>query len=137
MPLIPGTTLTMSTLGVVTGTASSMALARGQANALYTVAPSFAAIDAAIAAEEAKDSPDADAIAALEDQKLAVVDAWNEMQAPIIIADSAAICAHILANLRITLTSEHDGMQRVPEDLTAYTYCAAPNPDFILEGAFT
>lgn len=138
MPLIPGTTLTMSATGVVTGTANSMALARGQANALRTVAPSFTAIDAKIAAAPPDGvAGNAAAIAKLNAQKQAIVDAWNATQAPLLLADSDAICVHILARLRMTLTSAHSGIQRVPENLAPYTYCAAPNPDFVLEGVFT
>lgn len=129
MPLMPGTTLTMNAAGVVTGTANSMALVRGQANALRTVAPSFAAIDDAVA-----DGLDA---AKAAEHKQKIVDAWNATQAPLILADSGAICSHILANLRITLTSAHGGMQRVPDPPTAFAWCEAPNPDFVLEGVFT
>jgi hypothetical protein len=106
MPLVPGVALSMNSAGVVSGTLGSMALARGQANALYTVAPALAAIDAAIAAPPPDGvAGNADAIDALEEQKQAVVDAWNVLWAPLILADTDAICQHLIdnANIRVTV----------------------------------
>lgn len=132
MPLIPGVALSMNSSGVVSGTASSMALVRGQANALRCVQPAFDALDDAMADPDNPLDP-----AAAATQKQAIVDAWNDTQAPLILADSQAICSHVLAHLRITLTSAHGGMQRIPDPATPFAWCEAPNPDFVLEGVFT
>ena len=113
MALIPGTVLTMNASGVVSGTANSMALARGQANAARTIAPALAAIDAQVAAP---DNP-LDANAAV-DMKQALVDAWNDTQAPLILDDCAAICAHLAANMELDGQAIVDfgNLQRLPSD---------------------
>jgi hypothetical protein len=138
MPLIPGAVLTMNSAGVVSGTDPSMALARGLVHAEHFVAPALVALDAAIAAEEGAASPDAAAIAALEDQKLAIVAAWNDAQAPYLLADAAAICEHVATNLRMTFT-DAVRVQRIPDPATAFAFCEGPNAGFPVDvdGAFS
>jgi hypothetical protein len=129
MPLIPGTIIEMDGSGVVTGTASSMALARGQAWATHLLGPAFVAIDEAIA-----EATDPATIAALQEAKQKLADTFNESTAAFIVADSQAICAHVATNLRLTIGASHAGLQRSTAEGDPTDGPSAPVP---INGAFS
>lgn len=135
--MLAGADPVMAANGTVTGTANSLSLALAQAHASRFVTAALAAVDAAIAAEQAAASPDATAIAAMEDQKVAIVAAWNDEQAPWLQDMAAAIISHITtyAEVSTVITSAGGGgLQRLPDPPDALAGTLAPSSDVNLEG---
>jgi hypothetical protein len=138
--MLAGADPVMAANGTVTGTANSLALALGQANAARFVVPALAAIDAVIAAAPPDGvAGNADAIAALEDQKQAVVDAWNESQAPWLQDMAAVIITHITTYAEVDVETETfvkttDEIQRIPSSIVAGEPTDGPLTQKLLEG---
>lgn len=111
--MLAGADPVMAANGTVTGTANSLSLAMGQAHAARFIAPALAAIDAAVVAGLDADAGD--------DQKAAIVAAWNDEQAPWLQDLAEAIISHITTYAEVDVTSEltiqstDGGLQRLPD----------------------
>lgn len=110
--MLAGANPAMAANGTVTGTANSLALALGQAHGARFITPALALI----AAEVTAGRLDSDAA---DEQKAAIVDAWNDLQAPWLQDMADAIISHITTHadieLTISATSGGAGLQRVPD----------------------
>jgi hypothetical protein len=133
MAMLAGADPVMDAAGAVTGTANSLALGLGQAHAARFVAPALTAIDAEVTALRL----DSDAA---DDQKAAIVEAWNDQQAPWLQDMAAAIISHITTYAAVTTIIDSalgGGLQRLPDPPDALAGTLAPSSDVNLEGTIS
>ena len=129
MARLAGADPVMDAAGAVTGTANSLALGLGQAHAARFVVPALALIDAEVTALRL----DSDAG---DDQKAAIVEAWNDQQAPWLQDMAAAIISHITtyAATNTPITTSRGGLQKLPDPPVAGAGTIAPDSDVNLAG---
>lgn len=129
MTMLAGANPAMAANGTVTGTANSLALALGQAHGARFITPALTLI----AAEVTAGRLDSDAA---DEQKAAIVDAWNDLQAPWLQDMADVIISHVTtyAVTTTTISTSRSGLQTLPDPPDAGAGTAAPDSDVNLTG---